>query len=312
MRQMNERNLRAVDLNLLVVFDALMTERNLTRVGERHGLSQPAVSKALGRLRHLFDDPLFVRCDRAMEPTLRAKELAGPIHLALRDISRTFAPSSFDPSQVEARIRLASIDLYHTPLLPALVRRLREHAPGVDLHVRTLDSFCIRDQLAAGEVDLAFSPFDALPAGFSAMPLWSDRLVTLVGERVRERPLTIEAFAAAAHVVDAGHVHVGPDGAASSVVDATLGARGLKRRIALVLPSASGLPYIVAATDLIATLPCRIASGLGLPPGVTLQPPPFDIQVAPHLLWHARTQSDPLLAWVRGMVREIAADLQTS
>src|SRR5579871_4351550 len=114
MRPMTERNLRGVDLNLLVVFDALMAEKNLTRVGERHGLSQPAVSKALNRLRHLFDDPLFVRCDRAMEPTLRARELAGPIHLALRDISRTFAPALFDPSQAEGRVRLASIDLYHT------------------------------------------------------------------------------------------------------------------------------------------------------------------------------------------------------
>ena len=84
-----ERNLRTVDLNLLVVFDALMAERNVTRAAERNGLSQPAVSKALNRLRYLFDDPLFVRHDRGMEPTARARELAGPIHGALADISRT-------------------------------------------------------------------------------------------------------------------------------------------------------------------------------------------------------------------------------
>ena len=84
-----ERNLRSVDLNLLVVFDALMAERNVTRAAERNGLSQPAVSKALNRLRGMFDDPLFVRRDRSMEPTARALELAGPIHGALADISRT-------------------------------------------------------------------------------------------------------------------------------------------------------------------------------------------------------------------------------
>src|SRR5271165_2708468 len=93
-----ERNLRSVDLNLLVVFDTLMIERNVTRAAARNGLSQPAVSKALNRLRGMFDDPLFVRRDRAMEPTARALELAGPIHGALADISRTLAPSdAFDP-----------------------------------------------------------------------------------------------------------------------------------------------------------------------------------------------------------------------
>src|SRR5271170_5277065 len=103
MNGMTERNLRAVDLNLLVVFDALMIERNVTRAAIRNGLSQPAVSKALNRLRYLFADPLFVRRDRAMEPTARALELAGPIHGALAAISRTLTlPSAFDPATVNA------------------------------------------------------------------------------------------------------------------------------------------------------------------------------------------------------------------
>src|SRR5271165_3224482 len=110
MRPITERNLRAVDLNLLVVFDALMSERSVTRAAARNGLSQPAVSKALNRLRHLFADPLFVRRDRAMEPTDRAMLLAGPINAALRDISRTLTYSGFDPLQAAARIQVASID----------------------------------------------------------------------------------------------------------------------------------------------------------------------------------------------------------
>src|SRR6202162_2351497 len=110
-----ERNLRSVDLNLLVVFDTLMAERNVTRVAARNGLSQPAVSKALNRLRYLFDDPLFVRRDRAMEPTARALELAGPIHGALADISRTLTlPAAFDPATVMATVKFVSLDLYHT------------------------------------------------------------------------------------------------------------------------------------------------------------------------------------------------------
>src|SRR6202049_1757433 len=136
-----ERNLRTVDLNLLVVFDALMAERNVTRAAERNGLSQPAVSKALNRLRGLFDDPLFVRRDRSMEPTARALELAGPIHGALATISRTLGqPSAFDPATVSAIVRIATLDLYHMNLLPALVRHLRRYAPGVDLQMRANDA----------------------------------------------------------------------------------------------------------------------------------------------------------------------------
>jgi DNA-binding transcriptional LysR family regulator len=309
MRPITEKNLRAVDLNLLVVFDALMAERSVTRAAERNGLSQPAVSKALNRLRHLFADPLFVRHDRTMEPTDRAKTLAGPIHAALRDISRTLISSAFDPSQANARIQIASIDVYHTPLISELVRRLRIQAPGLDLHVHALDSSRVHDQLAGGEVALAFSPFDARSKGFHSLPLWTDHLVTLTSKRSGVTSLSPEAFAAAPHVVDAGHVHIKDDGTVSSVIDVLLGARGLKRHIALVLPTAAGLPFMVASTDLIATLPSKIALGLGAGSEVNQIPCPFDVDVTPHMIWHATTNGDPLLSWVRQIIAEIAVEL---
>lgn len=309
MEHIAERNLRSVDLNLLVIFDALMVEKNLTKVGERHGLSQPAVSKALNRLRHVFSDPLFIRCDRAMEPTQRARELAGPISVALNGISRTLVRNTFDPSRSQARLHLASIDLYHTPLIPSLVSELRQQAPGLSLHVCALDSAGIFNELSSGRVDLAFSAVGAIAPGFHSTPLWHDQLVTLVGERFWDQPLTAEVFANASHVVDAGHVQVSPDGNGSSVVDVVMAARGLKRHIALVLPTAAGLPHIVASTDLIATLPLRIVKGLGSMHGVRLMPLPFDVQVTPHLLWHERNQLDPLQDWLRGLVRNIAARL---
>src|SRR5580658_4205789 len=178
-----ERNLRTVDLNLLVVFDALMAERNVTRAAERNGLSQPAVSKALNRLRGLFDDPLFVRRDRGMEPTARALELAGPIHGALADISRTLTlPAAFEPSAVKATVKIATIDLYHTKLLPSLVRYLRHHAPNLDLQVRTNDCAHLPEQLAASEIDIAIAPLSAKSGELCAEPLWKDRLVTLLAK----------------------------------------------------------------------------------------------------------------------------------
>jgi DNA-binding transcriptional LysR family regulator len=304
-----ERNLRTVDLNLLVVFDALMAERNVTRAAERNGLSQPAVSKALNRLRHMFDDPLFVRHDRSMEPTARALELAGPIHGALIDISRTLTqPAAFEPSIAKATIKIATIDLYHTKLLPSLVQYLRQHAPGVDLQVRANDCSHLHDQLAAGEIDIAFAPLGTKTADLRAEPLWNDRLVTLVGnDNPLRDPMSLEAYAAAAHLVDAGHVQVSPEGVGTSVVDAILSARGLRRRIALVLPNSAGIPFVVAATDLVATLPSRIVKGLLPMSNVrTLTPPLPDVQVSPHMFWHRRSHAEPLQVWLRSAIREIA------
>jgi len=310
MQVISERNLRSVDLNLLVVFDALMVERNVTRAAERNGLSQPAVSKALNRLRGLFDDPLFVRRDRLMEPTARALELAGPIHGALADISRTLVfPSVLDPSTVKATFRIATIDLYHSKLLPSLVGYLRRHAPGIDLQVRANDCSQLHEQLASGDIDLAFAPLGVRAEEVRAEPLWNDRLVTLVASDhpIRE-PMTLEDYAAAAHLVDAGHVQVSPDGIGSSVVDAILKARGLRRRIALVLPNSAGIPFVVAATDLIATLPSRIVQGLAPMPNVRLVAPPFpDVEVSPHMFWHRRTDAEPLQVWLRAAIRKIAA-----
>ena len=307
-----ERNLRSVDLNLLVVFDALITERNVTRAAARNGLSQPAVSKALNRLRYLFDDPLFVRRDRAMEPTARALELAGPIHGALADISRTLTlPAAFDPATVRATVKFATIDLYHTNLLPVLVRHLRRHAPGVDLQVRANDCSRLHERLAAGEIDIAFAPLGTRSSELAAEPLWNDRLVVLVGrDNPLTEPISIESYAAAGHLVDAGHVQVSPEGVGSSVVDAILAARGLRRRIVLVLPSSAGVPFVVAATDLIATLPSRIVKGLPAVPNIRVLAPPFpDVEVCPHMFWHRRTQADPLQAWLRSVIREIAAGI---
>lgn len=312
MQGMTERNLRGIDLNLLVVFDALMAERHVTRAARYNGLSQPAMSKALNRLRHLLDDRLFERRDGRMEPTPRALDLAGPIHSALSDISRTLTlRGAFDPQQITATIRMATIDLHQTTLLPALVARLRRDAPGLDVQICAIERLRLRDQLATGELDLAIAPVLARIPELRAEPLWKDHLVTLIrADNPLPLPMTLEAFAAATHVVDAGHVQVAPDGQGSSLVDTILAARGLRRRIAVVLPSSAGVPFVVAATDLIATLPARIVRDLSAVPGLRVLPAPLPpVEVSPHLFWHPRTQNSPLRAWLRAAIKEIAAEV---
>ncbi len=309
MRTITERNLRTVDLNLLVVFDALMTERNVTRAAARNGLSQPVVSKALNRLRHLFDDPLFIRRDRCMEPTPRAVELSGPIHGALADISRTLvSQSAFNPAGITATATIATIDFYQISLIPALIRRLRKDAPGVHLQLKSSDRFSQHESLESGEIDIAIGPVGAMKDDLRASPLWRDHLTTLMAaDHPLANDLTIETFASAAHVVDAGHVRITPDGYVTSIVDAILAASGLKRRIAVVLPNSAGIPYVVAATDLIATLPSRVIRDLAPIQNVRILPAPFPaVEVCPHMLWHIRTQNAPLQIWLRAVIADIA------
>jgi DNA-binding transcriptional LysR family regulator len=309
---MTERNIRSVNLNLLLAFDALMAERNVTRAAQHNGLSQPAMSKALNRLRHLLDDRLFELRDGRMEPTPRALELAGPIHGALSDISRTLKPSkAFEPREAAGVVRIATIDLHQSTLLPALVARLRRDAPGLDLHFQAIERHRLHDQLATGELDLAIAPILAGARDLRAEPLWRDRLVTLIGaNNPLPLPMTLDSFAEADHAVDAGHVQVDANGKGTSLVDAILAARGLTRRIAVVLPSSAGLPFVVAKTDLVATLPSRIFKDLAAIRGLKVVPAPLPpVEVSPHILWHPRTQNLSLLAWVRAMIKETAAKL---
>jgi DNA-binding transcriptional LysR family regulator len=285
MRGMTERNFRGIDLNLLVVFDALMAERHVTRAARHNGLSQPAMSKALNRLRHLLDDRLFERREGRMEPTPRALELAGPIHSALSDISRTLTlQSPLDPRQIIATMQIATIDLHQTTLLPALVAALRRDAPGLDIQVRAIERHRLHDQLATGELDLAIAPPLVGMRDLCAEPLWMDHLVTLIGaDNPMTLPMTLESI---------------------------LAERGLRRRIAVVLPSSAGVPFVVAATDLIATLPNRIIKDLTTIPDVRVVPAPLPrVEVSPHIIWHPRTQNAPLCSWLRAVIKQIAAVL---
>jgi DNA-binding transcriptional LysR family regulator len=312
MRTITERNLRSVDLNLLVVFDALMAERHVTRAAQHNGLSQPAMSKALNRLRHLLDDRLFEPRSGRMEPTPRALDLAGPIHSALSDISRTLnVASATDPRRFVGAARIATIDLNQTRLLPVLIARVRREAPSLDLRIQAVDRDKLHGQLAAGEIDLAIAPSLVGAPDLCSESLWKDSLITLVAaNNPLPDPMTIEAFAAADHVVDAGHVRVSSDGQAASLVDTILAARGLKRRIAVVLPSSAAVPHVVAATDLVATLPSRIVRDLTAIPGLRIAPAPLQsVEVSPHLIWRERSQNLPLQTWLRRAIKESALNL---
>jgi DNA-binding transcriptional LysR family regulator len=162
--------------------------------------------------------------------------------------------------------------------------------------------------LEAGEVDIAIGPVGKPRDTLRAQPLWKDRLITLTAaDNPIAKDLTLDSFAASVHVVDAGHVHITPEGEVTSVVDAILAASGLRREIAVVLPSSAGIPFVVAATDLIGTLPSRVVRDLAPTQNVLLLPTPFSaVEVSPNLLWHIRTENTPMHVWLRSVIVEIA------
>lgn len=241
----------------------------------------------------------------------RALDLAGPIHVALSDISRTLTPRrAFDPHQVARTLRIATVDLHQTALLPALVTRLRRDAPGLDLQVHAIERQRLHDQLATGELDLAIAPILVGSRDLRAEPLWKDHLVTLICDdhplarpdlrSIRRRGLCRRCWPRPGDAGRTGNQpgRQYPGGARAAPPHR---ARAAKFR---------GVPSVVAATDLIATLPSRIVKDLAAIPGLLAVPAPLPpVEVSPHLFWHPRTQNSPLRSWLRAVIKETAARL---
>ncbi len=265
-------NLSRIDMNLLVVFEALMEERNVTRAGDRVGLAQPSVSSALGRLRRLFDDDLFVRTPSGMAPTRRALEIAPRVGEALHLIRAAFDPGRpLEPAGVQDRIvTLAVTDYADLILVPPLVAALRRRAPGLTLRVRPLAPTRLVSEIDAGEVDFGIGAHLDAPARLSVRPLFEERFVCVTdpGNPVAASGLTLAAYTALPHALFSASAE------GSGVVDEALGRIGLARRVAVILPHVVAVPFAVRGSDLVATLAERIALRFAEAAGVTIHPLP--------------------------------------
>jgi DNA-binding transcriptional LysR family regulator len=296
-------NLAALDLNLLLVFDALMKERNVTRAAGAVGLSQPALSNALARLRGQLGDRLFVRGPRAMLPTPRALALAPAIGAALDHLRAALDRPAFDPATARAAFQVAATDEIELALVPALVRRLAALAPGVTLRCHRLDGIFLlpQQELQSGAYDLAIGAF-ARPApvetGFFFHELYRARYECLARAGhpgVRGR-FDLARFCALAHVAT---FYRGEPG----FIDRVLAERGRKRRVALAVPHWLSVPFVVARSDLIATVPAAVAAALAPPLRLRrlrcpVPLPPVHVSVA----WHARTHDSPAHRWLRDLL----------
>ena len=293
-------NVQAIDLNLLRVFDAVLQERSVTAAAGRLGLTQPAVSNALSRLRKLLGDALFVRTPAGMDATPFARGVAEPVRqaLALLDSALAHGPG-FEPATATRAFRFYMSDLGQIEFLPPLIERVQRTAPGVRLEAVALEGDDIADALATGALDLAVGFLPGLGPPVRRRALFRDPYLCLMRADHPIKVLTRRKFQEASHALvtyRGGH----------RVVEEALERAGLARRIALRLPHFTVVPMVLERTDLLCTLPARVARVFerrgrlkSLAPPVAI--PPADVAVH----WHERFEPDPGNRWLREVVVEL-------
>lgn len=298
-------NLRDIDLNLLVVFLQLFKERRVSVVAGNLGLTQPAVSNALARLRKMLGDELFLRTARGMEPTPYASHLAEPIAAALASIRDTLdRPLAFDPVASQRRFTIAMTDLGEIHLLPQLMRRLGQAAPGVTISTLRDTSVNVAHELEAGRVDLALGLLPQLKAGFFQRHMFRQRYVCIfrAGHALDQGAMQL------AHYERAQHVVVVAEGTGHAIVDDIVGRRGIRRDVRLTIPHFAALGNILASTDLVATVPERYVHVSMAPFDLKYLAAPFPLpEFDVNLFWHAKFHKEPGSQWLRGLMSELAA-----
>jgi DNA-binding transcriptional LysR family regulator len=300
-------NLAGIDLNLLVVFDALMTERQVTRAGERLGLSQPATSNALARLRNLTKDELFVRSSGKLHPTPVAIALAQQIQPALSQIQTALTPAPpFDPMTSDRVFSLGMSDYVEFVLLPGLLEKLETTAPHVKIQVRSGNREQQLALLDSGEIDLICGLFANKIAWHEKQLLFQEQFVCVCR---RDHPLigntiSLEEYAQAAHLL----VSVQEDRVGR--VDFLLAQQNLTRNIALSTPHFLVAPSILARTNLIATLVERVAKEFAQTLNLKILPCPLPLKgFSVFMRWHQSTRDFTTHAWLRSIITEIAMNI---
>jgi DNA-binding transcriptional LysR family regulator len=291
-----------MDLRLLSIFDEVYKTRSVSRAAENLDIPQTSVSLALGRLRRQFNDPLFVRTSQGMVPTPHASELLVPLRQALELLrAATREQVVFDPSTSARKFRISMTDVSHLEFLPKLVRRLGVVAPSIHVEVLriTLET---RRHLESGESDLAIGYMPELEAGFYQQQLFEQGFACVVRRnhpRIRER-MTLPMFKRERHVA------ITAPGTGHELLERELGRREIRRQLALSLPTLPGLGNLLAQTELIATVPERVAQMLMRIAAVKALPPPFDsptFAIKQH--WHERYQHDQANKWLRSLIAEL-------
>lgn len=297
-----------LDLNLLRVFDAVMTEQNLTRAASRLAMTQPAVSNAVKRLRDALSDELLIRTAHGVKPTARAESLWPAVRRALADLEEAVAPRSFELAKAHVTFRMAMADATAGLLLPPLVRVIEKDAPGIDIRMVPLTTREPRPLLLRGDIDLAIGFFPGVVAqlqGATETPIRHERLYA--GQYVcvmrKEHPLANKDLSLDAYC-QANHLLVSFSGRARGLVDDALLSLNKERRILLTVNQFFTAGKVVANSDLIMVLPRHLIEATGMTDALVAKELPFAMpEVHIDMLWHERDARSPGHQWLREQLR---------
>lgn len=307
-------NIARVDLNLLVYLDVLLRERNVTRAADILGISQPAMSNGLKRLRTLFDDPLLIRTSEGMTPTERASELEPAIRKLIIELETAIQPrTQFDAENSERIFRIMASDYAECTLIPALLSRLRNAAPNVTLDIMNPSDVSFHD-VEQGRVDMVINRFDDMPQSFHQKTLWNDHFSCILS---KFNPIlanfNLDSYLQSQHVwVSKTGMGVGVGVDPSDVqrlgwVDKTLDTMGKKRRITVFTRHYQAAAVLAEQKDLVATLPSKLARLQLANNRVSIMPPPFDIPPFElKMAWSPLLQHNPAHKWLRKLIAETA------
>jgi DNA-binding transcriptional LysR family regulator len=291
-------DIRRLDFNLLKALDALLDERSVTRAAERLALTQPAVSGMLTRLRESFGDPLFVRAQRGIVPTMRAEQLAGPVKQLLSDIESILQPEAFEAATATMTVTLASTDYALQAVVVPFLAALRVQAPNIRVAVQAIDNQALLTQLDRGDVDLALVTPDFTAPGLHAQLLFDERYVCVMRADhpdAASGTLSLERFCSLDHVLVSSS-----GGSFHGVTDEALEKLGRSRRVTISVTSFLVLPEILAVSDTIAVVPRRLAL---CREDLAMVEPPLAIQgFSKTVAWHERTHRDAGQRWLRSLL----------
>jgi DNA-binding transcriptional LysR family regulator len=296
---MHEINLAQLDLNLLLTLHALLKERSVTCAGETLGLSQSATSHALNRLRKLFNDPLLVRTSQGMMPTPHAENLIEPLQQILSEIEQLIQKPTFDSKTAQGTVQIAATDYATVIILPAVLKRIAEEAPHLNIECHHWQENTL-EQLRTGSIDLALGGQDPPDSSeFNFQKLFVEDFVSIVraGHPITQSDLTIETFLAWSHAL------ITVTNSRMGYMDTLLEELDMKRRILLRLPHFLSAPLIVARTDLILTLPRRLAIFFAEFANLSVLDPPIELGSFNYIqVWHKRRQHEPVHTWLRELI----------
>lgn len=295
------------DLNLLPTFIALMEERNVTRAAERLGITQPALSNALNRLRVMLRDPLFIRERYGMKPTEKAQELAPVIAAALATLDDiVLGQQDFDPAQADRLFTIAPNSYVEYVLMPAVVTRLREQAPGIKLRLTPFGTDLAETGVVSGSTAMVIGRITDPPDNLVVQHIMNDGLACVV----RADHPTVGDSLSREQYEALKHVNMLPPGRLRAGLFQALQKQALKREVAVSVTHFLAVPELVAVTDYCSTLPRLICRQLARDKRLKVMPAPVDLGTFPvEMAWHVRYRHDPAHRWLRGLVADVAREI---